>query len=74
MAPVAKTKDLFLWFMSIIYLFAFSSLYVQIPGKFLCVFRSTANVFVFCQLTYLLFDSFILEDKQFCAPSDPSRI
>lgn len=25
-------KDAFLWFMSAIYLFAFSSLYVQIPG------------------------------------------
>ncbi|XP_064634889.1 lipase maturation factor 2-like isoform X2 [Lineus longissimus] len=28
------TKDLFLWFMSVIYLFAFASLYVQIPGLY----------------------------------------
>ncbi|XP_070200054.1 lipase maturation factor 2-like isoform X2 [Littorina saxatilis] len=34
MARVAFTKDLFLWCMSIIYLFAFSSLYVQIPGLY----------------------------------------
>lgn len=26
-------RNTFLWFMSVIYLFAFSSLYVQIPGK-----------------------------------------
>ncbi|KAK7486421.1 hypothetical protein BaRGS_00022345 [Batillaria attramentaria] len=34
MASVAFTQDLFLWFMAIVYLFAFSSLYVQIPGLY----------------------------------------
>ncbi|KAK3781594.1 hypothetical protein RRG08_006990 [Elysia crispata] len=34
MASVNKTKDCFLWFMSLIYMFAFSSLYIQIPGLY----------------------------------------
>ncbi|XP_025087696.1 lipase maturation factor 2-like isoform X2 [Pomacea canaliculata] len=34
MASIAFTRDLYLWFMSVIYLFAFSSLYVQIPGLY----------------------------------------
>ncbi|GAB1609574.1 lipase maturation factor 2-like isoform X1 [Argonauta hians] len=32
MALVRKTRDVFLWCMSVIYLFAFTSYYVQIPG------------------------------------------
>ncbi|CAI9730487.1 Hypothetical predicted protein [Octopus vulgaris] len=32
MALVSKTRDVFLWCMSVIYLFAFASYYVQIPG------------------------------------------
>ncbi|XP_064599666.1 lipase maturation factor 2-like isoform X2 [Liolophura sinensis] len=34
MAGVRVAKDLFLWSMSVIYLFAFGSLYVQLPGLF----------------------------------------
>ncbi|KAK0055177.1 lipase maturation factor 2 isoform X2 [Biomphalaria pfeifferi] len=34
MGTVYKTRDCFLWFMSLIYLFAFSSLYIQIPGLY----------------------------------------
>ena len=33
MHSVAYTKDVFLWLMSAVYLIAFASLYVQIPGK-----------------------------------------
>jgi len=31
---VKKPKDCFLWFMSLVYLFAFTSLYVQLPGLY----------------------------------------
>eukprot|EP00057_Strongylocentrotus_purpuratus_P032809 XP_788922.3 PREDICTED: LOW QUALITY PROTEIN: lipase maturation factor 2 [Strongylocentrotus purpuratus] len=34
MAKIVATKDLFLWSMSAIYLFAFASLYIQIPGLY----------------------------------------
>ncbi|XP_059157855.1 lipase maturation factor 2-like isoform X2 [Physella acuta] len=34
MGEITRTKDCFLWFMSLIYLFAFSSLYIQIPGLY----------------------------------------
>ncbi|XP_041367323.1 lipase maturation factor 2-like isoform X2 [Gigantopelta aegis] len=34
MSNIKYTKDFFLWCMSVIYLFAFSSLYVQIPGLY----------------------------------------
>ncbi len=34
MAKIQSTKDLFLWCMSAIYLCAFTSLYVQIPGLY----------------------------------------
>lgn len=33
MALVRATRDAFLWCMAVIYLFAFSSFYVQIPGE-----------------------------------------
>jgi len=32
-AEIRLTRDLFLWCMSVIYLFAFTSLFVQIPGR-----------------------------------------
>ena len=32
MGEIRMTRDLFLWLLSVIYLFAFTSLYVQIPG------------------------------------------
>ncbi|ESO91574.1 hypothetical protein LOTGIDRAFT_204109 [Lottia gigantea] len=34
MTDVQKTRDVFLWCMSVIYLFAFASLYIQIPGLY----------------------------------------
>ena len=34
MGEIHMTRDFYLWSMSVIYLFAFSSLFVQIPGKF----------------------------------------
>ncbi|XP_063960788.1 lipase maturation factor 2-like [Lytechinus pictus] len=34
MAKIVATKDFFLWSMSAIYLFAFASLYIQIPGLY----------------------------------------
>ena len=34
MASIASTVDLFLWCMSAIYVVAFASLYVQIPGLY----------------------------------------
>lgn len=34
MAEIHATKDLFLWCLSVIYLFAFASLFVQIPGLY----------------------------------------
>lgn len=33
MGEIRMTRDFFLWCMSVIYLFAFSSLFVQIPGR-----------------------------------------
>ena len=35
-AEVRTVRDLYLWCMSVIYLFAFTSLFVQIPGKLMC--------------------------------------
>ncbi|XP_050408218.1 lipase maturation factor 2 isoform X2 [Patella vulgata] len=34
MPEMKKTRDVFLWCMSVVYLFAFASLYVQIPGLY----------------------------------------
>ncbi|CAL1533703.1 unnamed protein product [Lymnaea stagnalis] len=34
MGSVYRTRDCFLWFMSLVYLFAFLSLYIQIPGLY----------------------------------------
>ncbi|XP_012940362.1 lipase maturation factor 2 isoform X2 [Aplysia californica] len=34
MGSLYRTRDCFLWFMSLVYLFAFTSLYIQIPGLY----------------------------------------
>ena len=36
LAEIRTTRDVFLWCVSVIYLFAFTSLFVQIPGEMEC--------------------------------------
>lgn len=62
MVEVRYTRNLFLRGMCIIYLFAFLSLYVQIPGKFFLInLACLINEFdqVICLLTILLMIKFI---------------